>query len=47
MTFACIKYSSLKFYFIFKTNDFVFIPLKKLEDQEKNSLNLEEIFSCE
>jgi len=47
MTFACVKYSGLKFYYIFETSDFVFIPLKKLEDDEKSSLDLEGIFSCE
>jgi len=46
MTFLCIKYSGLKFYYVFETNDFIFIPMKEVEDQEKNRLLVEEIFSC-
>lgn len=47
MTSLCIKYSGLKFNYIFETDDFVFIPMKELEDLEKDRLELEEIFSCE
>jgi len=47
MTSLCIKYSGLKFNYIFETDDFVFIPMKELEDSEKDRLELEEIFSCE
>lgn len=46
MTFACIKYSGLKFYYIFETKDFIFIPMKEVEDREGDKLELEEIFSC-
>lgn len=46
MTFLCIKYSGLKFHYIFETIDFIFIPMKEVEDQEKNRLIVEEIFSC-
>ncbi len=47
MISLCIKYSGLKFNYIFETDDFVFIPIKGLEDSEKDRLELEEIFSCE
>ena len=46
MKFLCIKYSGLRFYFIFETKDFVFIPVKEVEDKEKDTLDIEEIFSC-
>ncbi len=47
MTFLCVKYSGLKFNYIFETDDFVFIPVKELEDSEKTGLELEEIFCCQ
>ncbi len=47
MISLCIKYSGLKFNYIFETDDFIFFPMNELEDSEKDSLELEEIFSVE
>ena len=46
MKFLGARYSGLKFYYTFETADFVFIPAKNIENDEKNSLEIEEIFSC-
>lgn len=47
MSYLCIKYSGLRFYYIFETEDFIFIPARELNDKEKNRLWFEEIFSCQ
>jgi len=47
MTFLCIRYSGLKFYYIFETKDFVFIPIKEVEVDERDPLEIEKVFSCQ
>lgn len=44
MTSICIKYSGLKFNYIFETKDFIFIPIK--EEEEGDISEIEDIFSC-
>ena len=44
MTSICIKYSGLKFNYIFETKNFIFIPIK--EEEEGDISEIEEIFSC-
>lgn len=46
MKFLCIKYSGLKFSYIFETNDFIFIPKDKLEEEDVDFFNYKEIFKC-
>lgn len=46
MNYLCARYSGLKFYYIFETKDFIFIPEKIIDDEEKKSLDIVEIFSC-
>ncbi len=46
MNFICIKYSGLKFNYIFETKDFIFIPKNIIARREIASVLLHEFFSC-
>ncbi len=46
MTFLCIKYSGLKFYYTFETTDFVFIPMNEAESEMTDTLDIEKLLSC-
>jgi len=39
-------YSGLKFYYTFETEDFIFIPVEIINEEEKKSVDIVEIFSC-
>lgn len=46
MNFLCVKYSGLKFNYIFETNDFIFIPKDLMEGRNLNMVMIDEFFSC-
>lgn len=46
MNFICIKYSGLKFNYIFETNDFIFIPKDNMNIRDLNNVLIDEFFSC-
>ena len=46
MNFLCVKYSGLKFNYIFETNDFIFFPKDKMERENINNVLIDEFFSC-
>jgi len=47
MSFLCLKYSGLKFNFIFETNEFIFIPEKDFNNTEEDFISLEDFFALE
>ncbi len=46
MNFLCVKYSGLKFNYIFETNVFIFFPKDKMERENINNVLIDEFFSC-
>lgn len=46
MNFLCVKYSGLKFNYIFETRDFIFIPKDIMERRDINLVLIDEFFSC-
>ena len=46
MNFICIKYSGLKFNYIFETNDFIFIPKDNMNRRDLNNVLIDGFFSC-